>query len=52
MTVNGVDLLSFVLASVPIYKNFAARTPRGKELVKLLFDSSSLLTTQRAERTH
>jgi tripartite ATP-independent transporter DctP family solute receptor len=52
MTVNDVDLLSFVLASAPIYKSFSARTPRGKDLVKLLFDSSSLLTTQRPERTH
>jgi TRAP-type C4-dicarboxylate transport system substrate-binding protein len=52
MTVNDVDLLAFVLASVPIYKNFSARTPRGKELVRLLFDSSSLLATQRPERTH
>jgi tripartite ATP-independent transporter DctP family solute receptor len=52
MTVNDVDLLSFVLSSVPIYKSFSARTPRGKELVKLLFDSSSLLVTQRPERTH
>jgi len=50
MTVNDVDVLAFVLASVPLYKNFAAKTPRGKELVKLLFDSASLLTTQRLER--
>jgi TRAP-type transport system periplasmic protein len=52
MTVNDVDLMAFVLASTPIYKNFTARTPHGKELVKLLFDSSSLLATQRTERTH
>jgi tripartite ATP-independent transporter DctP family solute receptor len=52
MTVNDVDLLAFVLASAPIYKDFSARTPRGKELVKLLFDSSSLLTTQRPGATH
>jgi hypothetical protein len=43
-----------VVASLPIYKDFAEKTPRGKELVKLLFDSSSLLTTdtaaQRARR--
>ena len=50
MTVNDVDLLSFVLASVPVYKNFTDNTPHGKELVKLLFDSSSLLSTQRSER--
>jgi tripartite ATP-independent transporter DctP family solute receptor len=50
MTVNDVDLLAFVLASVPLYKDFTSKTPRGKELVKLLFDSSSLLATQRAER--
>jgi tripartite ATP-independent transporter DctP family solute receptor len=50
MTVNDVDLLAFVLASVPIYNNFTKNTPHGKELVKLLFDSSSLLTTQRPER--
>jgi tripartite ATP-independent transporter DctP family solute receptor len=49
MTVNDVDLLAFVLASVPVYKSFTARTPRGKELVKLLFDSASLLTGQRPE---
>lgn len=49
MTVNDVDLLAFVFASVPLYKNFTAKTPRGKELVKLLFDSSSLLATQRPE---
>jgi TRAP-type transport system periplasmic protein len=52
MTVNDVDLLAFVLASVPLYKNFIAKTPRGKELVKLLFDSSSLLATQRPERSN
>jgi hypothetical protein len=50
MTVNDVDLLAFVLASVPLYKNFTATAPRGKELVKLLFDSSSLLSTQRTSR--
>jgi TRAP-type transport system periplasmic protein len=49
ITVNDVDLLAFVLASVPLYKNFTVNTPRGKELVKLLFDSSSLLSTQRRE---
>jgi TRAP-type C4-dicarboxylate transport system substrate-binding protein len=43
IAVNDVDLLSFVVASLPIYKDFAAKTPKGKELVKLLFDSSSLL---------
>jgi tripartite ATP-independent transporter DctP family solute receptor len=52
MTVNDVDLLAFVLASVPLYKNFTAKTPRGKELVKLLFDSSSLLATQRPEHSN
>jgi TRAP-type transport system periplasmic protein len=52
MTVNDVDVMAFVLASVPLSKNFAAKTPRGKELVKLLFDSASLLTTQRPERSH
>jgi TRAP-type transport system periplasmic protein len=51
MSVNDVDLLAFVLASLPVYKNFTAKTPHGKELVKLLFDSSSLLTTQRPEHT-
>ncbi|MGO9474962.1 MAG: TRAP transporter substrate-binding protein [Rhodomicrobium sp.] len=50
MTVNDVDLLAFVLASMPLYKSFTAKTPRGKELVKLLFDSSSLLGTQRPGR--
>jgi tripartite ATP-independent transporter DctP family solute receptor len=50
MSVNDADLLAFVLASVPLYKEFAARIPRGKELVKLLFDSASLLTTERIER--
>jgi len=50
MAVNDVDLLAFVLASVPLYKNFTSTTPNGKGLVKLLFDSSSLLTTQRASR--
>ncbi len=43
IAVNDVDLLAFVVASLPIYKDFAEKTPRGKELVKLLFDSSSLL---------
>ncbi len=52
MSVNDVDLLAFVLSSVPLYKNFTAKTPRGKELVKLLFDSSSLLATQRAEHSN
>ncbi len=50
MTVNEVDLLAFVLASMPIYKSFTAKTPHGKELVKLLFDSSSLLTAPRPAR--
>jgi hypothetical protein len=45
-----VDVLAFVLASAPLYKNFAAKTPRGKELVKLLFDSASLLAAERSER--
>ncbi len=43
MTVNDVDLLAFVLASTPVYKTFTTKTPHGKELVKLLFDTSSLL---------
>jgi tripartite ATP-independent transporter DctP family solute receptor len=46
MAVNDVDLLAFVLASLPIYKEYAAKSPQAKELVKLLFDSSSLLATQ------
>jgi tripartite ATP-independent transporter DctP family solute receptor len=50
MTVNDVDLLAFVLASVPLYNNFTKSAPHGKELVKLLFDSTSLLSTQRSER--
>jgi tripartite ATP-independent transporter DctP family solute receptor len=54
IAVNDVDLLAFVVASLPIYKDFAAKTPNGKELVKLLFDSSSLLasdpTAQRTRR--
>ncbi len=43
IAVNDVDLLAFVVASLPIYQDFTAKTPKGKELVKLLFDSSSLL---------
>jgi TRAP-type transport system periplasmic protein len=50
MTVNDVDLMAFVLASMPLYKDFTAQGPQRKELVKLLFDSSSLLSTQRADR--
>ena len=52
MTVNEVDLLSFVLASAPVYKNFTTKTPHGKELVKLLFDTSSLLNTQPHLQSH
>jgi TRAP-type transport system periplasmic protein len=47
MAVNDVDLMAFVLASLPIYQEYAAKSPQAKALVKLLFDSSSLLATQR-----
>lgn len=49
IAVNDVDLLSFVLASMPIYKSFSTTTPSAKGLVKLLFDSSSLLSVEQKQ---
>jgi tripartite ATP-independent transporter DctP family solute receptor len=46
MPVNDIDVLSFVMASLPVYQDYADKTPGGKALIKLLFDSSSLLGTQ------
>jgi tripartite ATP-independent transporter DctP family solute receptor len=41
MAVNEIDTLSFLAASLPAYKQFAAEVPQGKELIRLLYDKSS-----------
>jgi len=42
MAVNEADKLSFILASFPIYLKIVKAVPRGKELINLMFDKSSL----------
>ncbi len=42
MQVNEADLFAFLMASFPLYKNFAAEVPGGKPLVQLLYDPVSL----------
>lgn len=42
MQINEVDTLAFLLASLPIYLNYAKEVPKGKELIRLLYDKTSL----------
>jgi TRAP-type transport system periplasmic protein len=38
--VNETDKLAFVLASKPIYQEFANTVPHGKEMIRVLFDKA------------
>lgn len=40
MQVNEVDKLAFLLASRPIYEEFAKTVPHGKEMIKILYDKA------------
>jgi tripartite ATP-independent transporter DctP family solute receptor len=42
MTVNEADKLAFIIASFPIYSQFAKSVTRGKELINLMYDKSSM----------
>ncbi len=42
MAVNEADKLAFILASFSTYAQFVKAVPRGKELINLMFDKSSL----------
>jgi len=41
MVVNDIDTLSFLAASLPAYRQFAADVPEGKDLIRLLYDRTS-----------
>jgi TRAP-type C4-dicarboxylate transport system substrate-binding protein len=41
--VNFIDQLDFLMVSLPIYQDFGRLVPRGKEIVKLLYDPASFL---------
>jgi TRAP-type transport system periplasmic protein len=41
MAINEIDTRSFLSASVPAYKQFAAEVPEGKELIRLLYDRTN-----------
>jgi TRAP-type transport system periplasmic protein len=42
MKVNEADKLAFIIASFPIYQQFAKSVARGKELINLMYDKSSM----------
>jgi hypothetical protein len=44
MIVNEGDKLSFIIACLPIYSQFAKTVPRGKELINLMYDKSSFFS--------
>jgi tripartite ATP-independent transporter DctP family solute receptor len=42
MKVNEADKLAFIIASFPIYSQFGKSVTRGKELINLMYDKSSM----------
>jgi tripartite ATP-independent transporter DctP family solute receptor len=42
MKVNEADKLAFIIASFPIYSQFAKSVTHGKELINLMYDKSSM----------
>jgi tripartite ATP-independent transporter DctP family solute receptor len=42
MKVNEADKLAFIIASFPVYSQFAKSVTRGKELINLMYDKSSM----------
>jgi TRAP-type transport system periplasmic protein len=42
MQLNEADKLAFIIASFPIYSQFAKSVVRGKELINLMYDKSSM----------
>ena len=42
MRVNDADKLAFIIASFPIYSQFAKSVTHGKELINLMYDKSSM----------
>ncbi len=43
MTVNEADKLAFIISCLPIYIQFTKTVPRGKELINLMYDKSSII---------
>jgi tripartite ATP-independent transporter DctP family solute receptor len=42
MIVNEADKFTFIVESIPIYREFAKVVPQGKPLINLMFDKSSM----------
>ena len=49
MTIVEADKFAFVMASMPLYQNFVHDVPDGKQLIRVLYDNTSMLKADEIE---